>query len=116
MNVGAPQGSPIYALLLRLYVAPLYFKTPRGLLISYMDDFALTAASPSYRGNIRRLQKLFEKLETRSLRISVSFSIANTELIHWRTPSQRHSRKCLSPIQIQEELFHSRDSVRWLRY
>ena len=64
MNVSAPQGSPIYPLLFLLYVAPLHFKTPRGLMISYVDDFALTAASPSYRGNIRCLQNLFEKLET----------------------------------------------------
>jgi len=49
-------------------------------------------------------------------RIGVSFSVAKTVLIHWRTPSQRHSRKCLSPIQIKGELFRPRDSVRWLGY
>jgi len=51
-------------------------------MISNVDDFALTATSPSYRGNIRRLQKLFEKLEAKALRIGVSFSVAKTELIH----------------------------------
>jgi len=74
-------------------------------MISYVDDFALTAASPSYRGNIRHLQELFEKLEARALRIGVSFSIAMTELIQWRTPSQRNSPKCLSTIQSKGELF-----------
>ena len=85
-------------------------------MISYVDDFALTAASLSYRGNIFRLPKLFEKLEAEALRIGVFFSVAKTELIHWRTPSQRHSPKCLSLIQIKGELFRPRYLVRWLRY
>jgi len=56
INVGAPQGSPISPLLFLYYVAPLDFRTPRGLMISYVDDLALTVGSLSYRGNIRRLQ------------------------------------------------------------
>jgi len=100
VNVGAPQGSPISPLLFLLYVLPLNFKIPRGLMLSYVDDFALTAASPSYRGNVRRLQQLFERLDVRARRIAVSFSVAKTELIHWRTPSQRNSRRCLAPIHI----------------
>jgi len=85
-------------------------------MLSYVDDFALTAASPSYRGNIRRLQELLEKLEGKALHIGVSFSVAKTELIHWRTPSQRNSPWCLFPIQVTGELFRPRDSLRWLGY
>jgi len=85
-------------------------------MISYVDDFALTVASLSYRGNIRRLQDLFEKLERKASLLGVSFSVAKTELIHWRTPSQRNSPKYTSPIQIKGELFHPSNTVRWLGY
>jgi len=85
-------------------------------MISYIDDFPLTAASPSYRGNLRSLQKLFENLEAKALRTGVSVSVPRTELIHWRTPSQRNSPRCLSPIQFKGELLRLRDSLRWLGY
>jgi len=85
-------------------------------MISYVDDFAITVASLSYRGNIRRLQELFDKLERKASRLGVSFSVAKTELLHRRTPSQRHSLKCVLPSQIKGEVFHPSKSVRWLGY
>jgi len=116
INVGAPQGSPISPLLFLLYVAPLHVRIPRGLMISYVDDFAIRVPYLCYRGNIRRLQELFEKLETRALRLGISCHVPKTELIHWRTHGQRHSPKCDSLIQIKGELFHPPDAILWLRY
>lgn len=56
VNLWAPQGSPISALLFLIYLAPLHFRIPRGLMLSYLDDFGLPIVSLSYRRNIHPLQ------------------------------------------------------------
>jgi len=56
-------------------------------MISYLDDFVVTAASPSYRGKIYRVQEFFEKLEAKARYLKVSFPIDKMKLIHWTTPS-----------------------------
>jgi len=48
-------------------------------------NFALTVASLSYGGNSRRLQELFDKQERKASRLGVPFSVAKTEVLHWRT-------------------------------
>ena len=83
-EVGTPQGSPISPLLFLIYVAPLHSAIPRGVMLSYMDDFSVTVASTSYRTNIRRLQDLFRTLTKRGDQLEVKFSTPKPELIHWR--------------------------------
>jgi len=86
VSVGTPPGSPISPLLFLLYLAPLHMSIPRGLMVSYVDDFSITVASPSHVGNIRRLQGLCSPIATKGRDIGVSFSVPITKLIHWRTP------------------------------
>src|ERR1700712_1137471 len=84
-------------------------------MVSYVDDFSLTVASTSYRTNVRRLQSLYASLTSRAEAIKVEFSTPKTELIHWRTPSQR-SPPSLAPIALDGQLFHPKGVVRWLGY
>jgi len=72
-------------------------------------------ASPSHRGNIRRLQGLFSTIAAKGRDIGVSFSVPKTELIHWRTPSQS-TPPSIAPIELEGHLFHPFKVVRWLGY
>ena len=78
VSVGTPQGSPISPFLFLLYVAPLHMSIPRGLMVSYVDDFSITVVSPSYRRNVRRLQNHFSMISARGRDIGVSFSVPKT--------------------------------------
>jgi len=82
VSVGSPQGAPMSPLLFLLYVSPLQMSIPKGLMVSYVEDFLITVVSPSYRGNIRRRQRLFNTVAARGRDIGVSFSVPKTELIH----------------------------------
>jgi len=84
-------------------------------MVSYVDDFSITVASPSHRGNIRKLQGLFDTVATRGRDIGVSFSVPKTELIHWRTPGQR-SPPSTASIELEGHLFQPSKVVRWLGY
>ena len=92
VSVGTPQGSPLSPLIFLSYVAPLHFRILTGIMVSYVDDFSLTVASPSHRTNARRLQGLFLDISRRASALDVFFSVPKTELIHWRTYSERSPR------------------------
>jgi len=47
-----------------------------------VDDFTLTAASLPYRGNICRLERLFNTIQARAVHLLISFSVPKSELIH----------------------------------
>jgi len=115
LSVGTCQGSPISALLFRLYVPPLHLSILKGPMISYVNNFSITVASPSHRGNIHHLQRGFSIIAAKGRDIGVSLSVPKTELIHRRTPSQK-TRPSPAPIELEGHLFHPFKVVRWLGY
>ena len=100
-------------MLFLIYVAPLHSTIPKGVMLTYLDDFSLTVASNSYRSNIRRLQDLFRTLTKRGDQLEVKFSTPKTELIHWRTPSQR-TPPSQAPIALDGLIFRPAGVVKWL--
>src|SRR5437899_10369546 len=91
------------------------FPYPVGLFFSYVDDFSVTLASGSYRGNVRRLERIFSLLSREASPMGVSFSVPNTELIHWRTQKDRDPPSRL-PVCLNGTLFHPFAALRWLGY
>jgi len=110
-----PSRAPISCLLFVVYVSSLHLEIPRSLIISYVDDFAVTVASPSYRTNVRLLQKSFSALKRKASPINISFSVAKTELIHWRT-TRSNELPCSLPVQLEEQLFYPQSRLKWLGF
>jgi hypothetical protein len=101
-------------LLFIIYVTPFHeVPLPRGISLSYIDDFALTKGSTSYSHNIIHLQAARVKLQAVGTKLYTSFSVPKTEFIHWRTPFDR-SATCNIPHTLYETSFHPCTQVKWL--
>ena len=118
VQVGTPQGPPISPLLLVIYVASLHIQIPKGLSLLYVDEFALSAASTSYRRNIRTVQRVYGRIRARASAREVGFCVCTTELIHWRTSLQRDppGSPAPPPICLDGQVFPPLPYLRWLGY
>ena len=72
-------------------------------------------ASPSYRTNVRLLQKSFSALRRKASPINISFSVPKTELIHWRT-TRSNEPPCSLPVQLEGQLFYPQSRLKCLGY
>ena len=80
--VGTPQCSPISPLLFVIYVSSLHPAIPKGVILSYIDDFVVIVALASHRRDFRLLQSHYRSLCRIAAPKRLSFSVPKTELIH----------------------------------
>jgi len=72
-------------------------------------------ASPSYRTNIRLLQKSFSALKRKVSPINILFSILKTELIHCKT-TRSHEPPCSLLVPLGDPLFYPQSRLKWLGF
>ena len=75
-------------------------------------DLGVTVASPSYRTNIRLLQKSFSAHKRKASQINVSFAVPKTEVIDWRT-TRSNEPPCSLPVQLEDQLLYSQSHLKW---
>jgi len=115
ISVGVPQASPMSPLLFVIYVSSLQVELPKSLIISYVDNFAVTVASPSYRTNVPLLLKSLLSPKRKASPINMFFSVPKTKLIHWRT-ARSNEPPCSLLLQLDDQLFYPQSHLKWLGF
>ena len=113
--MGVHQGSPICPLLFIIFLSSLHLDIPRSLIVSYVDDFAVTIALPSYRTHVCLLLKSFSSLKRKASPITISFSVPKIELIYWRTAWSNEPPCCLQ-VLLEGQLFYPQARLMWLGF
>ena len=88
---------------------------PKGVVLSYIDDFVVTVASSSHRRNIQLLQSHYRSLCHIAAPKRLSFSVPKTELIHRRTLQERDLPSAAG-VRLDDLYFSPKSEVRWLGY
>ena len=109
MNKGIPQGSLLSPILFIIYVKKLHsvVNTNEFFTTSYVDDFQLTVTSNSWERNARKLEEKAAEVVALAQPMGLSFSIAKTELMHWRTRREEGPRSD-SAVTIQKQTYNQR--------
>lgn len=107
INTGIPQGSPISPILFLIYIRDLFTTTSTSVL-SYIDDIALIASSPSFKKNTTILEREAAKLYALGAASAVEFDLDKTDLIHF-SPSAKSKLKLPNG-----DLVAPKQLVRWL--
>jgi len=80
-------------------------------MLSYVDDFTLTASWDLSHCNFQMLQEQYAILKTRGSRLGVRFSVPKTELIHWCTNRDRDPPSA-APIHLDGTVFYPKSELR----
>jgi len=118
INTGISQGSPLSPILFVIYVEPLYscLDPTRELIISYVDDIQITVSSPSWRTNTWLPVEAYRRIKAAASAIGLSFSTPKTDLMHWRTPTER-ADNCEHPFVIDKQCVKlAPKAVKWLGF
>jgi len=91
---GIPHGSPLSPRVFVIYVRALHTEIEHSDIFtsSYVDDFQITVASTSWYRNTKILEERIQRLNSTVAGLGLSFSIAKTELMHWRKPKEKGER------------------------
>lgn len=115
VSLGTPPESPISPLLFLLYISPAHATIPRGFILSYLDNIAITVASDSHWAT-SAAYKLSSQSSSRKDRTWWSLSLSRRPKSYTGEPPAKEPHNQPPPIELDGYLFYPTQPVRWLGY